>query len=98
MFFRPKKNRPTWSSGLAGVRGNRVADETIQRAAIETWRESEQRVTRAWNTWLASGRPERSRRYRAYEAALEDEAQAAEQVERMLQIAAAGQQAESNDG
>jgi hypothetical protein len=57
-----------------------------------------QRVTRAWNAWLAADGPERRRRYRAYEQALAEEERDAAQVERMLQLAEAGHQAESDDG
>ena len=62
-------------------------DETVRRAAHETWRGSAQRVTRAWNAWLAADRAERGGRYRAYVEVLAEEDRAAARVERMLQFA-----------
>ena len=100
MFFGANKRPPTRSSGRDSDRGERAADETIRSQARElrSWRESAQRVTRAWNAWLAAEVPERGGRYRAYEEALAEEERAAAQVERTLQLATAGPRAESDDG
>ena len=54
------------------------------------WRRSAQRVTRAWNAWLAADRRDRGVRYRAFVAALADEERAAAEVERMIDLAEAG--------
>jgi hypothetical protein len=55
-------------------------------------------VTRAWSAWLAADRPERGWRYRAFEEALGEEERAAAEVERVFELAEAGQQAELGDG
>jgi heme oxygenase len=54
------------------------------------WRRAAQRLTRAWNAWLAVGGSDRGVRYRAFEAALADEERAAAEVERMVNRAEAG--------
>ena len=64
MFFGSRQPRLDRSSGRDSDRRDRAADETVRRAAHETWRRSAQRVTRAWNAWLAADRPERGERYR----------------------------------
>jgi hypothetical protein len=99
MFFGANKRRLTRSSGRDSDRVERAADETgrSQARELRSWRESAQRVTRAWNAWLAAEVPQRGGRYRAYQEALAEEERAAAQVERTLQLAA-GQQAESDDG
>ena len=53
------------------------------------WRRSAQRVTRAWNAWVAAERRDRSARYRAFVAALADEERAAVEIERMIDLAEA---------
>jgi hypothetical protein len=88
MFCGSRQPRLNRSSGRDSDRSDRAADETVRRAAHETWRGSAQRVTRAWNAWLAADRPERGGRYRADEEALAEEERAAARVERMLQFAA----------
>ena len=54
------------------------------------WRRSAQRVTRAWNAWLAAESRDRGVRYREFVAALADEERAATKVERMIDLAEAG--------
>lgn len=54
------------------------------------WRRSAQRVTRAWNAWLAAESRDRGVRYRAFVAALADEERAAGEIERMIDLAEAG--------
>jgi hypothetical protein len=95
MFFGSKTRRPTRPSGRASDRGEPASDETarVREQELRAWRESAQRVKRTWNAWLAADRPERGRRYRDYEEALAKEEQAAAQVERVLQLAEAGQRA-----
>ena len=96
MFFGSRKHRHAGSSGRDSDRSERAVDETVQRQApqLRDWRESAQRVTRAWDAWLAADRPERGLRYQVYEEALAEEERAAAQVERMLQLADAGREAE----
>ena len=54
------------------------------------WRRSAQRVTRAWNAWLAAEAGDRSARYRAFVEALADEERAAMEIERMIGLADPG--------
>ena len=61
-----------------------------QSRELREWRRSAQRVTRAWNAWLAADRRDRGVRYRALVAALADEERAATEVERMSELAEAG--------
>jgi hypothetical protein len=75
------------------------ADEMVvrrQARELRTWRESAQRVTRAWNAWLAADRLARGCCYHAYEEALADEERAAAEFQRTLQHANATQQADSS--
>jgi len=51
-------------------------------AQLQSWRESAQRVTRAWNAWLAAEGRDRTARYRALEAAVAAEERAAAELER----------------
>ena len=55
-----------------------------QAGQLHDWRRSAQRVTRAWNAWLAAEGRDRDARYSDYEAALAAEELAAAKVERML--------------
>ena len=55
------------------------------------WRRSAQRVTRAWNAWLAAESRDRGERYHALVAALAVEESAAAELERVIDLAAAGQ-------
>jgi len=100
MFFGVRKHRLTRSSGRASDGTDGVVDDTLRRQAqqLRDWRESAQRVARAWQAWLAADRSERASHYRAYEEALAAEERAAAQVERMFQLAAVGQQPESDGG
>lgn len=52
------------------------------------WRQSAQRVTRAWNEWLAADSGRRPGAYRRYLDALVAEQQAAAEMERVLNIGA----------
>lgn len=56
-----------------------------QTHPIEEWRRSAQRVTRAWNAWLAADRHDRDSCYRAVVAALAEEERAALEMERVTQ-------------
>ena len=94
MFF-GRNHRRSRPSGRDVDRDERAADEMVvrrQARELRNWRESAQRVTRAWNAWLAADRPERGWCYHAYEDALADEERAAAEFERTLQLAKAAQQ------
>ena len=60
------------------------------RDRLQEWRRSAQRVTRAWNAWIAAETRDRAMRYRIFVAALADEERAAAEVERMVELADAG--------
>jgi hypothetical protein len=64
---------------------------TQRQSPLQVWRSSAQRAARAWDAWLASGGDERSVRYDAYVAALAEEEEAAEEMQRALGREAAGQ-------
>ena len=61
-----------------------------QSPQLMEWRRSAQRVTRAWNAWLAAESRDRGVRYDAFVAALADEERAAAEVERKVDLADAG--------
>jgi hypothetical protein len=50
------------------------------------WRCAAQKATRAWNQWLAADGRERPERYRAYVSALDEEEQAAGELERAVNL------------
>jgi len=83
MFFAVKARRK-----LAGFRdiGDPVARDTGEPRAREwlAWRRCAQRVTRAWNEWLAADIRQQPERYRRYLSALAEEERAAAEVERAL--------------
>jgi predicted TIM-barrel fold metal-dependent hydrolase len=65
-----------------------IPETTLQQTQqLQDWRRSAQRVTRAWNAWLAAERRDRAIRYRAFVAALADEERAAAEVERIVDLA-----------
>jgi hypothetical protein len=88
MFFGSRKRRLARSSGSDSGGSDLAGDETLRSQARELrdWRESAQRVTRAWSAWLAADGPDRGWRYRAFEEALAEEERAAAEVERVLQL------------
>ena len=63
----------------------------LQSRQWQTWRRSAQRVTRAWNEWLAGGRRERAELYRRYVSALADEERAAAAVAQTVGLGANAQ-------
>jgi hypothetical protein len=77
MFFRSPKRRSPPDSTSSGS-PNRQAEQLLD------WRRSAQKVTRAWNAWLAADARDRPARYTDYAAALAAEERAAARVERML--------------
>ncbi|MGZ6669635.1 MAG: hypothetical protein ACXVH3_33715 [Solirubrobacteraceae bacterium] len=64
---------------------------------MQEWRRSAQRVTRAWNAWLAAEGRDRALRYRVFVAALADEERAAAEVEQTVDLADAGQSVTTTD-
>ncbi len=84
MFLRRRKGRTAPTNVLADdpSAGQRAGPETHP---IEEWRRSAQRVTRAWNAWLAADRDDRDSCYRAVVVALAEEERAALEMERMTQ-------------
>ena len=89
MFFRSRRHRSPRDIHRAADHSDAGSPETTQQ--LQDWRRSAQRVTRAWNGWLAAESRDRALRYRAFVAALADEERAAAEVERMLELAGAGQ-------
>src|SRR5438477_7635919 len=87
VFFRRSQPRPV--RGDAPDRDlidDMTHDAVAQRGAhLDEWRRSAQRVTRAWNSWLAADRSDRDAGYDAFVSALADEEQAAAKAEGMIQ-------------
>jgi predicted TIM-barrel fold metal-dependent hydrolase len=88
VFFRARRHRSPEESPRAAEHSDAGTHETTLRQAqqLQDWRHSAQRVTRAWNAWLAAESRDRGVRYRAFVAALGDEERAAAEVERMVQL------------
>ena len=57
----------------------------------QTWRCAAQKVTRAWNEWLAGGSRERPELYRRYISALAEEERAAVAIEQTVNLGANAQ-------
>jgi hypothetical protein len=60
---------------------------------LQEWRRSAQRVTRAWNDWLAADSHTRAIRYRVFVAALADEERTAAELERVIGVPQGGEYA-----
>jgi hypothetical protein len=56
----------------------------LRRLKWEAWRRSAQKVTRAWNEWLAASRRERAEFYGRYLSALAEEERAAIDLQRAV--------------
>jgi hypothetical protein len=84
MFFGARKR--TMPADDACTVGEPCASETGEGQARQwlAWRGCAQRVTRAWNEWLAADSRQRPARYRCYLSALAEEEQAAAEVERIV--------------
>ena len=91
MVFRSRKRqKPTGGvSQLSAV----AADEGGERQARQwqTWRRSTQKVTRAWNEWLAANSRESAELYRRYISALAEEERAAAAIEQTVNLGANAQ-------
>jgi hypothetical protein len=92
VFFRPRRHRSPRDNPRAAEHSDAGNPETTQQQTqqLHDWRRSAQRVTRAWNAWLAAENRDRAIRYRVLMAALADEETAAADVERMVDLADAG--------
>jgi hypothetical protein len=92
VFFRSRRHGSTRDNPRAAVYSDAGIPETTlqQTQQLQDWRRSAQRVTRAWNAWLAAETRDRAIRYRVFVAALADEETAAAEVERMVDLADAG--------
>jgi hypothetical protein len=76
----------------------RIPETTVRQSQrLEDWRRSAQRVRRAWNAWLAADGQDCAVRYGVFVAALADEETAAAEVERMVDLADAGQSVTTTD-
>lgn len=84
MFLRRGKRG---STGGIPPMGDSGAEQAAQRQTqqLEDWRRSAQRVTRAWNAWLAADGRDRAARYGAFVVALAEEERAAAEVRRMIE-------------
>ena len=93
MFFRSRRHEPARDVPRVADHSDAGTPETASRQTqlLQDWRRSAQRVTRAWNAWLAAESRDRSVRYGAFLAALADEERAAAEVERTVDLADAGQ-------
>ena len=91
MFFRSRRHKCARDNPHVCELGDAGTDDTTppQTGELMEWRRSAQRVTRAWNAWLAADHRDRGVRYRAFVAALADEERAATEVERMIELAEA---------
>ena len=97
VFFRRKRPDPARDNPrLIANRGAGTAEAVTRPAEAEQlieWRRSAQRVTRAWNAWLAAASRDHDARYRVFVAALADETRAAAKLERMIGVVDAGHRA-----
>ena len=90
MFFRSRRRQSARDNSRAADDSDTGIPETKrQTQQLVEWRRSAQRVTRAWNGWLAADGRDRAIRYRVFVAALADEERAAAEVERMVDLAEA---------
>ena len=92
MFFRSRRHEPARDNHRVGDKSDAGTDEKALRQTQQLieWRRSAQRVTRAWNAWLAAESRDRGVRYHAFVAALAEEERAAAEIERMIDFAEAG--------
>jgi hypothetical protein len=88
VFFRSRRHESARGNPRVADRSDTRVDGTAppQIRQLQEWRRSAQRVTRAWNAWLAAASRDADVRYRAVMAALADEERAAAEVERMIEL------------
>jgi hypothetical protein len=99
MFFRFGRHRSARGEPRVADHSDARIEATALRQTrqMREWRRSAQRVTRAWNAWLAAEGRDRGVRYRAFDAALADEERAAAEVERMIELPQAAEYATTPD-
>jgi hypothetical protein len=99
VFFRSRRHRSARGNPCVASQGDAGTHETPlgNTAPLQDWRRSAQRVTRAWNAWLAAASRDADVRYRAFVAALADEERAAAEVERVIELSQARQYLTTND-
>jgi hypothetical protein len=92
VFFHTNRNRsPRKNPRAAEHSAAGIPDPTaLQTRQLQDWRRAAQRVTRAWNAWLAADWRDRGMRYGIFVAALADEEKAAAEVERMVDLGDVG--------
>jgi hypothetical protein len=93
VFLRSRRHGPARGNPCLADHRDAGTDETAlgQTQRLIEWRRSAQRVTRAWNAWLAAEGRDRGVRYRAFAAALADEERAAAEIERVIELPQAEQ-------
>jgi len=93
MFFRAKKGQKSGGGAphTSDPASNRAG--TLQSRQWDSWRRSAQKVTRAWNAWLAADGDKRPELFGCYVRALTEEEPAAAELERMLHLGARGRRA-----
>ena len=99
MFFRSRRHESFRDNPRVADNSDAGTDDKTPRQTQQLleWRRSAQRVTRAWNAWLAAESRDRGVRYRAFVAALADEERAAAEVERMVELPDARECVTTND-
>jgi hypothetical protein len=92
VFSRSRRHRSTQGEPRAVDDSDAGTPTTIRHTQqLQEWRRSAQRVTRAWNAWLAADSHDRAIRYRVFVGALADEETAAAALERGTGLPEAGQ-------
>ena len=81
---RSEAGRP-WTPRTSAIQARASPASASPRQWL-AWRRSAQRVTRAWNEWLAADRSDRPDIYRCYLTALAEEERAAAEVERVVTV------------
>jgi hypothetical protein len=87
LFSRPRKRRSAARDASTWQPVSEATSRTVQQPTepLQDWRKSAQRVTRAWNSWLAADHADRRDRYLAYVSALADEELRAAEVQSLIQ-------------
>jgi hypothetical protein len=93
VFFGSRRQRSARNDRPADDPSDAGTPETTLRQTqeLQEWRRSAQRVTRAWNAWLAADGHDRAIRFRIFVAALAEEERAAADVQRMATLPDAGE-------
>jgi hypothetical protein len=94
VFSRSRRHRSSQDEPRAVDERDAGTPETTLRGTqqLQEWRRSAQRVTLAWNAWLAADAHDRAIGYQMFVAALVDEERAAAELERAIGSAQAAQE------